>query len=78
MLYVGMVSYSDHDDSTLAQIPTILPVSVVTKTGGVQKSLSMGENNHVRNSAHGSTMPVRQGKGTIELWYTTLYPLKLD
>ena len=32
-----------------------------------------GENKQVRNRAHGGVIPIRQGNGTNELWYTIPY-----
>ena len=33
----------------------------------------MGENKQVRNSMHGSIVPVRKGNGTNKHWYTIPY-----
>ena len=40
------------------------------KTGCKKRYISMGENKQVRDSAHGSIIPVHKGNGTDELWYT--------
>ena len=70
----------DDDDGfddvfTLAHFPGFL--AVVTKTGcNNKKRMPMGENKQVRNRAHGSIVPARKRKGTIELWFTIPYHMQ--
>ena len=63
----------DYDDIRMAHLPENLPV--VTKQAAT-KGMSMAENEQVRDSAHGRTIPVRQENGTNELWYTMPYHLQ--
>ena len=62
---------TDDDVLTIAHSPKNL--AVVTRTGCKLKCISTGENKQVRSSAHGTIIPVREGNGTNELWYTIPY-----
>ena len=42
------------------------------------KCISMGENMQVRNSAHGSIIPVRERNDTSDLWYIIPYHLQTN
>ena len=68
-----IIQIDDDIITLLAHFPEVLPV--VTKLAVVTESISMGQNEQVRFSAHGSIIPVLKGNGTNELTYTIPYHL---